>query len=159
MKNGITHRIRVLQVNAIGQSSPETSPIVEGVPGIVSLAPTKLLALPGNTVITLYWTQPTSSGTNDINYYYIQYKKTSDPIQSYAYVKNTGQTTPKEFTLLNNFSKAPNAPGYDAFFGNVEGLINGISYDVRVAAVTQVGIGQWSEPVSEIPGTVPSKVV
>jgi len=115
--------------------------------------------LPGNTVITLYWTEPTSSGTNDINYYYIQYKKTSDPIQSYAYVKNTGQTTPKEFTLLNNFSKAPNAPGYDAFFGYVEGLTNGISYDVRVAAVTLVGIGQWSEPVSEIPGTVPSKVV
>jgi hypothetical protein len=159
LKNGITHRIRVLQVNAIGQSSLETSPIVEGVPGIVSLAPTKLLALPGNTVITLYWTPPTSSGTNDINYYYIQYKKTSDPIQSYAYVKNTGQTTPKEFTLLNNFSTAPNAPGYDAFFGNVEGLTNGVSYDVRVAAVTQVGIGQWSDPVSEIPGTVPSKVV
>jgi len=157
LRNGITYRVRVLQVNAIGPSSTQITPVVEGVPGILSLAPTKLLAIPGNTRITIYWVEPTSSGTNDISYYYIQYKPTSSPVQSYVYVNNTGQTTPKQFTR-SDFSIVPNAPGYDAFVGIVDGLTNGTLYDVRVAAVTQVGIGQWSDPVSETPGTVPSKV-
>jgi hypothetical protein len=156
--NGITHRIRVLQFNAIGSSVPELSGITEAVPGVISLPPTGLFITVGNTRVTVFWTAPISTGTNDVSYYVVQYKKASDSNNLYEYVKNLGQTTPKQFTKNSNFSLVPNAPGYDAFFGTVEGLVNGTNYSVRVAAVTQVGLGEWSLPIEGIPGTVPSKV-
>ena len=155
--NGITHRFRVLQFNAIGSSDPELSGVIEAVPGVISLPPTGLFITVGNTRLTVFWTAPTSTGTNDTSYYYIQYKKSSDSDSLYEYVKNPGQTTPKQYNS-SNFSLVPNAPGYDAFFAVVEGLVNGTNYSVRVAAVTQVGLGQWSSPQEGIPGTVPSKV-
>jgi uncharacterized protein YjbI with pentapeptide repeats len=155
--NGITYRIRVLQFNAIGSSKPELSGIIEAVPGIISLPPTGLFVTIGNTRLTVFWTVPTSTGTNDVSYYYVQYKKASESDNLYQYVKNSGQTTPKQFTNAN-VSLVPNPPGYDAFFAVIEGLVNGTTYSVRVAAVTQVGIGQWSLPLEGIPGTVPSKV-
>jgi len=155
--NGITHRIRVLQFNAIGSSVPELSGITEAVPGVISLPPTGLFITVGNTRLTLFWTAPTSTGTNDVSYYFVQYKKASDSDNLYDYVKNPGQTTPKQYTNAN-VSLVPNAPGYDAFFAIVEGLANGTNYSVRVAAVTQVGLGEWSIPLEGIPGTVPSKV-
>ena len=156
--NGITHRIRVLQFNAIGSSVPELSGFIEAVPGVVSLPPTGLFITVGNTRVTVFWTAPTSTGTNDVSYYVVQYKPASDSDNLYEYVKNPGQTTPKQFTN-ENVSLVPNAPGYDAFFAVVEGLMNGTNYNVRVATVTQVGIGQWSLPLEGIPGTVPSKVM
>jgi len=156
--NGITYRIRVLQFNAIGSSNPELSGVIEAVPGVVSLPPTGLFITVGNTRLTVFWTAPTSTGTNDVSYYYVQYKKASEPDNLYEYVKNPGQTTPKQYNS-SNISLVPNAPGYDAFFAVVEGLVNGTNYSVRVAAVTQVGLGQWSSPQEGIPGTVPSKVI
>jgi hypothetical protein len=156
--NGITHRIRVLQFNAIGSSVPELSGVIEAVPGVVSLPPVGLFIAVGNNRLTVFWTTPTSTGTNDTSYYYVQYKKTSDSDNLYEYVKNPGQTTPKEYNS-SNFSFVPNAPGYDAFVAVIEGLVNGTSYSVRVAAVTQVGLGQWSSSIEGTPGTVPSKVM
>jgi titin len=152
--NGITHRVRVLQFNAIGSSVPETSAVVTGVPGVVALAPISLFISLGNARVTVYWVPPPSSGTNDIAYYYVQYKVASAPDSAYQYVMNGN--VPKQYTEA---SLIPNPPGYDSFVARVEGLTNGTQYNVRVSAVTQVGIGAWSDPVQGIPGTVPSKVV
>jgi uncharacterized protein YjbI with pentapeptide repeats len=152
--NGITHRVRVLQLNAIGSSLPEESTVVTGVPGVVALAPISLFISLGNARVTVYWVPPPSSGTNDVTYYYVQYKAASAPDSTYQYVMNGN--APKEHT---DASLVPNPPGYDAFVSRVEGLTNGTQYSVRVSAVTQVGIGEWSEPIQGIPGTVPSKVV
>lgn len=152
--NGITHRVRVLQFNAIGSSVPENSAVVTGVPGVVALAPISLFISLGNARVTVYWVPPPSSGTNDIAYYYVQYKVASAPDSAYQYVMNGN--VPKQYTEA---SLIPNPPGYDSFVARVEGLTNGTQYNVRVSAVTQVGIGAWSDPVQGIPGTVPSKVV
>jgi hypothetical protein len=155
--NGITHRIRVMQINAIGSSRPDLSTIIQAVPGVTSLAPTGLFISIGNARVTLFWTAPANTGTNDASYYYVQYKRSSDPDTAYEYVKNSGQTTPRQYGN-SDVSLVPNAPGYDAFFARIEGLVNGIDYSVRVSAVTQVGQGEWSSSVQGKPGTVPSKV-
>jgi uncharacterized protein YjbI with pentapeptide repeats len=155
--NGITHRIRVMQINAIGSSRPDLSIIIQAVPGVVSLAPTGLFISIGNARVTLFWTAPANAGTNDVSYYYVQYKRLADPNTAYEYVKNSGQTTPRQYGSTD-VSLVPNAPGYDAFFARIDGLVNGTDYSVRVAAVTQVGQGEWSSPVQGKPGTVPSKV-
>jgi titin len=156
--NGITHRIRVLQINAIGPSRPELSTIIQAVPGVVSLAPTGLFISIGNARITLFWTTPSNTGTNDASYYYVQYKRSSDPDTAYEYVKNSGQTIPRQYGSAD-VSLVPNAPGYDAFVARIDGLVNGTDYSVRVAAITQVGQGAWSSPIQGKPGTVPSKIL
>ena len=104
-----------------------------------------------------FWTAPSNTGTNDVTYYYVQYKQFSDPDTAYEYVKNSGQITPRQYGTTD-VSLVPNAPGYDAFVANIDGLVNGVEYNVRVAAVTQVGQGQWSTAIQCKPGTVPSKV-
>ena len=140
----------------IGSSDPGSSAVVEGIPGVVALAPVSLFLSLGNTRVTVYWTAPASSGTNDVRYYYVQYKASSAPDSAYRYVMTVlGGTIPKQHT---DVSLVPNPPGYDAFVSRVEGLTNGTQYSVRVSAVTQVGIGQWSDVIQGVPGTVPSKV-
>ena len=156
--NGITHRIRVMQINAIGSSLPALSTIIQAVPGVISLAPTGLFISIGNAKVTLFWTAPANTGTNAVSYYYVQYKRSIDPDTAYQYVKNSvQQTIPRQYGN-SDVSLVPNAPGYDAFVARIDGLVNGTDYSVRVAAVTQVGQGQWSSPVQGKPGTVPSKV-
>jgi hypothetical protein len=156
--NGITHRIRVMQINAIGSSRLDLSTIIQAVPGVTSLAPTGLFISIGNARVTLFWTAPANTGTNDVSYYYVQYKRSSDPDTAYQYVKNSiQQPTPRQYGSTD-VSLVPNAPGYDAFVARIDGLVNGTDYSVRVAAVTQVGQGEWSSPVEGKPGTVPSKV-
>jgi uncharacterized protein YjbI with pentapeptide repeats len=158
LENGITYRIRVMQINAIGSSLPALSRVIQAVPGVVSLAPTGLFISIGNARVTLFWTAPANTGTNDVSYYYVQYKRTSDPDTAYEYVKNSvQQPTPRQYGSAD-VSLVPNAPGYDAFVARIDGLINGTDYSVRVAAVTQVGQGEWSSSVQGKPGTVPSKV-
>jgi hypothetical protein len=146
-----------MQINAIGSSRPDLSTIIEAVPGVTSLAPNGLFISIGNARITLFWTAPANTGTNDVSYYYVQYKRSSDPDTAYEYVKNIGQTTPRQYGN-SDVSLVPNASGYDAFVANIDGLVNGIVYSLRVAAVTQVGLGQWSSSIEGKPGTVPSKV-
>jgi hypothetical protein len=158
LENGITYRIRVMQINAIGSSLPALSTVIQAVPGVVSLAPTGLFISIGNARVTLFWTAPANTGTNDVSYYYVQYKRSSDPDTAYEYVKNSvQQPTPRQYGSTD-VSLVPNAPGYDAFVARIDGLVNGIDYSVRVAAVTQVGQGEWSSSVQGKPGTVPSKV-
>jgi hypothetical protein len=153
LNNGITYNLRVFRRNAIGLSSPSSE--IMGIPGTVSGPPTNLFLSPGPRHIDAYWQAPVDVGTNDVEYYYIQYKLTSAADSEYVYLKNTAGTAPKQIT---EFSTVPNAPGYDGYVASIINISNGLSYSVRVAAVTRVGLGAWSMPYISIPGTVPSQI-
>jgi titin len=153
LNNGITYNLRVFRRNAIGLSSPSSE--IMGIPGTVSGPPTNLFLSPGPQHIDAYWQAPVDVGTNDVEYYYIQYKLTSAADSEYVYLKNTAGTAPKQIT---EFSTVPNAPGYDGYVASIINISNGLSYSVRVAAVTRVGLGAWSMPYISIPGTVPSQI-
>jgi hypothetical protein len=127
-----------MQINAIGSSRTDLSTVIQAVPGVVSLAPTGLFISIGNARVTLFWTAPANIGTNDVSYYYVQYKRSSDPDTAYEYVKNSGQTTPRQYGN-SDVSLVPNAPGYDAFVARIDGLVNGTDYSIRVARLPKSG--------------------
>ena len=153
LNNGITYNLRVLRRNAIGFSSPSSE--ISGIPGTVSGPPTNMFLSPGPQRIDAYWQPPIDVGTNDVEYYYVQYKLTSAADSEYAYLNNVAGTTPKQIT---EFSAVPNAPGYDGYVANINNLTNGLSYSIRIVAVTRVGLGAWCAPSTSIPGTVPSQI-
>jgi hypothetical protein len=153
LNNGITYNLRVLRRNAIGFSSPSSE--ISGIPGTVSGPPINLFLSPGPQRIDVYWQPPIDVGTNDVDYYYVQYKLTSAADSEYAYLNNIPGTVPKQIT---EFSTVPNAPGYDGYVATITNIMNGNSYSVRIAAVTRVGLGVWSAPSTSIPGTVPSQI-
>ena len=153
LNNGITYNIRVLRINAIGVSSPSSE--VSGIPGTVSGPPTNLFLSPGPQHIDAYWQPPVDVGTNTVDYYYVQYKLTAAADSEYVYLNNDAGTAPKQVT---QFTTVPNAPGYDGYVASIINLSNGLSYSLRIAAVTRVGPGAWSAPSTSTPGTVPSQI-
>ena len=153
LNNGITYNIRVLRINAIGVSSPSSE--VSGIPGTVSGPPTNLFLSPGPQHIDAYWQPPVDVGTNTVDYYYVQYKLTAAADSEYLYLNNDAGTAPKQVT---QFTTVPNAPGYDGYVASIINLSNGLSYSLRIAAVTRVGLGAWSAHSTSTPGTVPSQI-
>ena len=144
----------MLRKNDIGYSLPTTE--IQGIPGTVSGPPINLFLSPGPQHIDAYWQPPVDVGTNTVDYYYVQYKLTSESDDSaYVYLKNTAGTAPKQVT---EFTTVPNAPGYDGYVASINNISNGLSYSLRIAAVTRVGLGAWSAPSTSIPGTVPSQI-
>jgi hypothetical protein len=107
--------------------------IGDTVPGI----PVNFTATPGNTQVVLDWDAPSSNGGQAITDYVVQFKLTSEP------------TTWTTFT-----------DGVSATAGpvTVTGLVNGNSYDFRVAAVNSIGQGSFTTTAVATPRTVPSQV-
>jgi len=160
LTNGQAYNLRVLQQNAIGYSAP--SQVITQFPGTVAASPIGLFLLVGSHRITAYWQPPVDVGTNDVDYYYLQYKETTAPDSSYIFLKDSQNgTTPKQ---LVEISVKPNPPDYDGYTATVDiasgtgALLNGVQYNVRVAAVSRVGVGAYCIPGVATPGTVPSQI-
>ena len=154
--NGVSYEIRVLRQNAIGYSAPTASIFV--IPGTVATPPAGLFLLVGPHRITAYWQAPISAGTNDVEYYYLQYKREIDSDASYVFLNDAGTGLPKQITDTSLIPNPPNYNGYIAVISDSSLLANGVRYNVRVAAVSQVGVGAYCEPGIAIPGTVPSRI-
>jgi hypothetical protein len=155
--NGRMYMVRALRRNAIGYSPP-TPYSASVVPGVRAAPPIGLFFSVGPNRITLYWKPPIDTGTNQVLYYYVQYKVATAPETSYDYLKDTPQSDPKEVTSTTVEYDAANTLYYTAGIEGAILLTNGTQYSVRVAAVTTVGIGAYSEPILAIPGTVPAQV-
>jgi hypothetical protein len=154
--NGISYEIRVLRQNAIGYSAPSAS--IYAIPGTVATPPSGLFISVGPHRITAYWQAPISTGTNSVDYYYLQYKRVSDPTTSYVFLIDSDTGQPKRITDVSLIPNPPDYNGYIAVINDSSLLANGVSYNVRVAAVSQVGVGVYCEPGIAVPGTVPSQV-
>ena len=89
-------------------------------------APTGLIAVAGNTNVTLNWTAPVNYGSSPIDYYVIYQDGVALTIN------------PSELTVI------------------IDGLTNGQSYTFTVAAHNSVGEGTQSDVVSSTPYTVPN---
>jgi uncharacterized protein YjbI with pentapeptide repeats len=154
--NGRTYMVRAFRKNAIGYSPPTSSASV--VPGVRAAPPIGLFFSVGPNRITLYWKPPIDTGTNQVLYYYVQYKVATALETSYEYLKDTPQSDPKQVTSTTIEYDAANTLYYTAGIEGANLLTNGTQYSVRVAAVTMVGIGSYSDPILAIPGTVPAQV-
>ncbi|MFA6184609.1 MAG: S8 family serine peptidase [Candidatus Shapirobacteria bacterium] len=110
-------------------------------PVSVPSAPNNLTTVPGNTQVLLSWTGPANVGSTIVQYQ-IGYK------ESVIGDTEINWTTQVVATSEINISNIP-----------VTGLTNGVSYDFRVAAVNQTGLGAYVYsygivPVAPVP--VPS---
>jgi prepilin-type N-terminal cleavage/methylation domain-containing protein len=114
--NGTTYQFRVAAVNAVGQSG--FSLPVHAVPATVAGAP-DLDVTAAAGVATLTWNTPDDGGSPIVGYS-VQYREAG----AFGWTPVSHTTTDTTAT--------------------VTGLTAGVSYEFRVAAVTEVGAGAWS---------------
>ncbi|MFI5934531.1 fibronectin type III domain-containing protein [Actinoplanes sp. NPDC051494] len=122
-------RVRALNLAGAGTSSASATATL---PALAPGAPTGLMALAGDTTAALSFADPASTG--------------GSPITSYDVSLDDGSTW------------APITVGGNAFVrtATVTGLTNGVTYPIRVRAVTAVGAGAASAPASATPRGAPN---
>jgi titin len=132
LTNGTTYAFRVTAINPAGNGVASST--ATATPGTTSTAPTAVTVTAGDQLLNVSWTAPASTGGAAISGYRVQ-------VSTDAGVTWT--------TAIANTSSA----GTTATVG---GLTNGVTYQVRVAAITVNGVGADSTPGSGVPRGVPS---
>lgn len=117
--NGTSYRFRVAAITQLGVGLPSQA-TADVIPFTVPGAPLGLFAAAGNGTALLAWQPPADDGGRRIVGYRIE---ASDQSGWYELVANTGTT----------------ATGYAA-----TGLVNGMAYRFRVAAINAAGVGAVS---------------
>ena len=127
LTNGSEYEVQVRAANAKGDGAWSTS--ARATPGAVPGKPARPTLEASNNQIIVTWTAPSSSS----------------PITSYSvrYRRGTGAAT-----RIDNLSGTSHT---------LDSLDNGHSYEIRVRASNAKGAGPWSDPVTAVPGAVPSK--
>ena len=123
---------RVSAINAVG-TGPAAQTATTVTPHVVAPAPTNLFAVAGSGQVALTWTAPTGTGFGTISDYVIEYRISGS-------------------TNWNSFPHAPST----ATGMTVTGLVNGTTYEFRVKAVTQFGVGDPSAVVNARPFAAPA---
>lgn len=131
LANGTGYILRVAAINAVGRGtfSAATLPLA---PATVPGQPSGIHGTAGNGSVLLNWSAPRIDGGNAVNDYAIQYST------------NGGATG----------SLYPRTPS-SATQATVNGLVNGIEYQFRLAAVNEVGVGAYSAPSAAVVPVAP----
>ncbi len=133
LTNGTEYDFRVMAVNAAGVSAPPLTDVSQ-TPATVPDPVESLLEADANASVTLAWTAPAFDGGAPITDYLVQY------------LPEGGQWTTVEETVSTDPQIA------------VTGLVNGVRYSFRVAAVNAMGTGRWAARVTGSPFTVPGPI-
>lgn len=120
LTNGVGYRARVVALNALGRSEP-SEPSETVTPLGPPAAPTAVTATTASGTVTLAWSAPGESGGSPITGYRIQRQERAG-----AWRTVVGQTGGPQ-------------PSY-----TFSGLPVGVGQRFRVAAVSTVGVGDWS---------------
>jgi hypothetical protein len=89
-----------------------------------------LLGTSGNQSIALTWTTPSNNGGASITSYSIQYKLSSD----------------STFTTINTLTTTTNY--------TITSLINGLTYNIQIAAINSNGTSSYTSAINSIPSTI-----
>ena len=129
----------VLALEALETPSPTETPTPTVTPYPTPSAPSNLVVVPGDSQVLLSWTGPTDVGSTILQYQ-IGYK-----------ISEVGTT---EFSWTTQIVDDPNIN-----YVTVSDLTNGTSYDFRVAAVNQNGLGlyAYTEGIIPIGSTTPTE--
>jgi hypothetical protein len=136
LSNGTAYRVAVAANNAVGQSdySPATVPLTPSA-GTTPLAPAWANAAAGVAQATITWGAPTSDGGSAVTGYNVQFRESANPSWQTWAPSPVSATSPKTATITQ--------------------LTNGTSYVFRVAAVSNLGIGQYTSTAAVTPATTP----
>ncbi|GAA2175704.1 hypothetical protein GCM10009846_26630 [Agrococcus versicolor] len=133
LTNGVSYAFRVTAGNVAGFGSP--SGIASATPFTLPEAPTSLVATPGAASMQLSWAAPAVDGGADVTSYAIELRAEGS----------------EEWIVSN-------AVVLTGTMASVSGLENGVTYDLRVAAINAAGRGPWVQ-ASATPRTVPDAPV
>ena len=136
LTNGVGYDLQVRAVNRAGDGS--WSATATATPQTVTDAPTIDLITPGDGTLAVSWSAPSEDGGSAITSYEVRY------IRSDALDKADDSWTVRD----GIWTSGPLS--YD-----LDGLTNGVRYDVQLRAVTGAGNGPWSAPTSATPQTAP----
>ena len=119
LTNGQSYQVRVAAINSQGTGSYVTGTTTPVAAVTVPDAPTGLTLTPSDTQIAVAWTAPADNGGSAITGYDLDYKLSSSSNWSNTTHSGTGRT----FTITS--------------------ITNGLSYQVRVAAINNQGTGGY----------------
>lgn len=129
LTNGLSYNFRVSAINSVGASTPSSTatatPVLSAPSAPQSLAATS--GVSGQSALT--WSAPVTNGGAAITDYIVQFKLNSEP------------------TTWTTFSDGTSA----STGATVTGLVNGSTYNFRVAAVNSVGTGVVSSTANATP--------
>jgi titin len=131
LDNGVTILIRVSAITSAG--SGQVSNVAPAIPSAPASAPINVSAIVGNAQAVLTWTAPADTGGLPVSGYMIE--RSVDGTTWTTVTANTGNPVPASVQ---------------------SGLINGVTYQFRISAITAGGTGVASTPFSVKPYTSPS---
>jgi hypothetical protein len=143
LTNGTTYKFSVIAVNVAGDSVNSNEISVE--PGLPP-SPSNVSGTPENNKVLLEWTVPQNYDGPQITDYVIQYSSTNGYyLENGSYVLGDAG--------WENFSHTAST----SLNIEVSGLLNGTAYIFRVAAVNEIGTGDFGPPSDQIiPATIPT---
>ena len=136
LTSGVGYDVQVRAVNVAGDG--RWSGTVSGILQTIPAAPTIDSVTHGDETLTIDWSAPSNTGGRTITSYDVHY------IRSDAPNKADANWTLKAGVWSSGLRR------YE-----LDGLTNGVRYDVRLRAVTSVGNGPWSAAASATPQTAP----
>ncbi len=136
LTNGVGYDVQVRAVNVAGEGP--WSATASATPQTVTDAPTIDLITPGDGALAVSWSAPSDTGGSAITSYDVRY------IRSDALDKADDSWTARD----GIWTSGPLS--YD-----LDGLTNGVGFDVQVRAVNDAGDGPWSATATDTPRTTP----
>jgi len=129
LSNGTSYTFKVSDTNGVGTGAASTasSPVT---PATAPGAPTNFTAIQGNQQLVVSWSAPANNGA--------------------AITRYTATASPGFKTCTYSVT----SPETDTC--TIKGLTNGTAYSVTVTAISSLGAGHASSPVSATPRTVPT---
>ena len=134
LTNGVEYEVQIRAVNEAGDG--QWSGTISGAPQTIPAAPTIDSATPRDETLTIAWSAPADTGGHEVTDYDLRYIR-SDATD-------------------NNWTVQDSAWTSGPLSDDLDGLTNGVRYDVQLRAVTDVGTGPWSATASATPRTAPA---
>ena len=136
LTNGVGYDLQVRAVNASGEGP--WSATVPATPQTVAAAPTINLITPGDRTLAVSWSAPSDTGGSAITSYDVRY---------------IGSDAPDKAD--HNWTVEFNAWSSGPLSSDLDGLTNGVGYDLQVRSVNDAGDGPWSATATDTPRTAP----
>ena len=137
LTNGVDYDVQVRAVNAVGNGS--WSGAGAGKPLTTPSAPTIDSVTPGDETLTVSWSAPSDTGGSGVTGYDLRYIRSDAPSKADA-----------------NWTERDSVWTSGALSYELDGLSNGVGYDLQVRAVNEAGDGRWSGAISGTPQTIPA---
>ncbi|WP_420626091.1 fibronectin type III domain-containing protein [Candidatus Poriferisodalis sp.] len=136
LTSGVGYDVQVRAVNVAGDG--RWSATVSGTLQTIPEAPTIDSVTHGDGTLTIDWSAPSDTGGGTIGSYVLGYIRSDAPNKADA-----------------NWTEQDDVWTSGALEYTLRSLINGVRYDMRLRAVTNVGPGPWSAAASATPQTAP----